>query len=445
MNAVEQEVYNFLIGKGLSQVAAYGIMGNIAEESSFSPTALNSKEGAIGLVQWEGGRRTALQSFAKAAGTSETDLNTQLNFMWHELNTTESSSLAAIKGAKTVADAAAIWDQSYERSAGTTRTARVNYAQQFASGANVPMGTQSASTAQIGGTSTSLNANDYEDALGTLGQVLAQVPELNTLLKKAVTSGESTEDFVNSIENSTWYKTHGTSYRQQFALKYSDPASYNQGIQSQQNQVTTQASQMGVKLTSTQAAKIAWDSLWDGWNSDQITQAIAGNYGASTAPGQHGQAASITDQMNQLAQAYGVPITTTLLSSWTQKILSGADTIDGFKASMEQSATSLYPGLAKQIAAGQSTTDIAQPYIAQMANILEVPSTGITLTDPTIKKALQASTTSADGKTTDPTLMPLYQFENQLRQDPRWQYTDNAKQSAASTLLQLGSTWGFNG
>jgi hypothetical protein len=40
-------------------------------------------------------------------------------------------------------------------------------------------------------------------------------------------------------------------------------------------------------------------------------------------------------------------------------------------------------------------------------------------------------------------MMPLYQFTNMLRQDPRWQQTDNAKQTAYGMLHQLGQDMGF--
>lgn len=50
--------------------------------------------------------------------------------------------------------------------------------------------------------------------------------------------------------------------------------------------------------------------------------------------------------------------------------------------------------------------------------------------------------TVQNGKSTA-TSTPLWQFEQQVRNDPRWDQTDNAKQSAASLVMQIGKAWGF--
>lgn len=93
-------IYNFLTTKGgLTPEQAYGVMGNLQVESSLNPSAYNGNEGAIGIAQWEGGRRAALQAFAASRGTNETDLETQLEFMLHEWKTTESSAYQQIRSA----------------------------------------------------------------------------------------------------------------------------------------------------------------------------------------------------------------------------------------------------------------------------------------------------------------------------------------------------------
>jgi len=61
-------VLSFLRGKTSNKAMIAGIMGNMQIESSFNPAALNAGEGAIGYIQWELGRRTALQAFARARG-----------------------------------------------------------------------------------------------------------------------------------------------------------------------------------------------------------------------------------------------------------------------------------------------------------------------------------------------------------------------------------------
>lgn len=129
-------VASFLRSKGLSDNAIAGVLGNLQVESGISPTSANPTEGAIGLAQWEKGRRGALDSYAAAHGGKETDLATQLGFMWSELTGQFSGVLTNLKGASSPAQAATIWDTQYEKSAGTTRTERIAAANGYAK--NIP-------------------------------------------------------------------------------------------------------------------------------------------------------------------------------------------------------------------------------------------------------------------------------------------------------------------
>jgi hypothetical protein len=143
-------ILSFLQGKGLTPEQAAGVAGNLQVESGFSPTAYNPREGAIGLAQWEGGRRTALDQYAAASGGSETDLTTQLNFLWHELNTNENAAFKQLLATSDAASAAAVFDQYYERSSGAARATRVADAMAIANGTGAAAGTLSAATGGAG-------------------------------------------------------------------------------------------------------------------------------------------------------------------------------------------------------------------------------------------------------------------------------------------------------
>jgi hypothetical protein len=130
----------FLVGKGLTPAQVAGVEGNFYVESKFDPTALNQKEGAIGFAQWEGDRRTALQRFAASQGRTETDTQTQLDYLWSELTGPESAALAALKTAKTPEAAASVFDQKFERSSGGARQARMDAAHDIYTGVDLPNG-----------------------------------------------------------------------------------------------------------------------------------------------------------------------------------------------------------------------------------------------------------------------------------------------------------------
>lgn len=158
--SVLQRITSFLVGKGLTPAQAAGVEGNFYIESRFDPTAYNAKEGAIGLAQWEGDRRTKLQQYARSQGRTETDLMTQLGFLWQELQGPEKSALSALRGAGSASEAAAVFDQKFERSSGASRQGRVDAANSIYKGVALPNGT-SVKGAKDDGTSTT-------DVLGSI-------------------------------------------------------------------------------------------------------------------------------------------------------------------------------------------------------------------------------------------------------------------------------------
>ncbi len=145
-------IVGFLRVKGLNDAQIAGVLGNMSVESGFSPTASNAAEGAIGLAQWEGGRRIALQQYAAVHGSTERDINMQLGYLWRELQTSEHGAYNSLLSAQTASDAATAWDVNFERSAGTTRQQRIEAAQRFAD------------TLGAGGVPTSADQNSLPDS-----------------------------------------------------------------------------------------------------------------------------------------------------------------------------------------------------------------------------------------------------------------------------------------
>lgn len=160
MSSVLDTITAYLSGKGLTKAQVAGVEGNLYVESGFNPAAANAKEGAIGLAQWEGGRRTSLQQFAAGRGTSETDLATQLEFMWSELVGPERSALTSLYGASTPTAAATVFDTQYERSAGTSRQGRIDAANDLYTGVALP-----GNASSFAGVSTSATGTADESLL----------------------------------------------------------------------------------------------------------------------------------------------------------------------------------------------------------------------------------------------------------------------------------------
>lgn len=83
------KVWNYFLSRGLSPVAAAGVMGNIEQESSFNPFAQEKGGTGIGLIQWSFDRRNKMLSAASQAGVTivggtdnDAALLFQLNYLW---------------------------------------------------------------------------------------------------------------------------------------------------------------------------------------------------------------------------------------------------------------------------------------------------------------------------------------------------------------------------
>lgn len=116
MSAVRGDV-SYLINKGYSPAAAAGAASHFVHEGGGDSAAIGDDGTSGGIAQFHNERLDALKTFAAARGKPWTDHTTQLDFVDHELHTTESATLAKLQAAKTPEEAtAAFYD--YERPAG---------------------------------------------------------------------------------------------------------------------------------------------------------------------------------------------------------------------------------------------------------------------------------------------------------------------------------------
>lgn len=101
-NSVQRKVYDFLYNElHLTDKQAWAVMANIDHESAGWQVDAEQSPGSstlgIGLMQWSGDRRRQLEQFAADRHTTWKDLQTQLEFMKLEYNTTESEAWERFK------------------------------------------------------------------------------------------------------------------------------------------------------------------------------------------------------------------------------------------------------------------------------------------------------------------------------------------------------------
>jgi hypothetical protein len=144
--------------------------------------------------------------------------------------------------------------------------------------------------------------------------------------------------------------------------------------------------------------------------------------------------------LKNLASRNGIMLSDSAATDYANSIVAGKLDEDTASNTIRESAANAFPALADKIKAGIDLKTLADPYIQSMSNILELPDTGIDLFDPSIRKAL--AYTLPDGKVGT---RSIYDFEKELRKDPRWQYTNNARNDAASVATTVLKDFGFMG
>lgn len=123
-------IYDYLTKKGLGTVAACAVIGNIGQESTFQTDAVSyDGNNSYGICQWTFERKTALHDFAKSKGKPVSDLGVQLDYLWHEFETTEAQAIADTIASEDDLDTATeVFCKSFERAGKPEMQNRLKFA-----------------------------------------------------------------------------------------------------------------------------------------------------------------------------------------------------------------------------------------------------------------------------------------------------------------------------
>jgi hypothetical protein len=105
------------------------------QESTLNPIAKNPTSGAFGLAQWLGSRKKSFMDFALKNKKDIKDPTAQLEFIDHELNTTETRARDKLLNSKDATEAAFNFSDHYERAGANEKknATRANYANRILS------------------------------------------------------------------------------------------------------------------------------------------------------------------------------------------------------------------------------------------------------------------------------------------------------------------------
>lgn len=299
-----------------------------------------------------------------------------------------------------------------------------------------------------GPTVPKLDMATMAEMFGLSAALVKSSKELQGLFKKAVAGDWAASEqgrmrFQAELKNTKWWKTQSSTLRKYLTTKYTDPATWkqqNQATEAKLNALAVQiglGSQIGKGYKLTQLLRDAvYKSRALGWTDDRIKDWMGAK--VTTHGGQMwGEAGEAFDKLHELAYLNGMRYSQWFVDE-SRRIVSGKSTLQNAEAKIRREAAARYGAFSDQIKAGQNVLDLASPYIKSMAQLLELNENDLNLYDRHISKAM---TYKGPGGTTDS--YSLWQFENDVRNDPRWRKTNNARESMMTVARQVAKDFGL--
>ena len=137
--------------------------------------------------------------------------------------------------------------------------------------------------------------------------------------------------------------------------------------------------------------------------------------------------------LQSTARANGINLSPQQLEEYALDIQNGKD-INLIKNDIRYTAGLGRPdSIKKLLAEGTDLETVYAPYKITMASLLELDPNSIDINDT----ALQGAITDRE--------LPIYEFRRMLKKDPRWQYTNNAREEVSSKVLRVLQDFGFQG
>lgn len=275
-------------------------------------------------------------------------------------------------------------------------------------------------------------------------------PELSSFfdeVKKVIKgskTGTITQDEFNALtRNYTWFTTYDSNQQRAQIEKAQDQQNntnlYGEAVDALKRSFMDQAAQYGFELSDGELQTLAESAKDNGWDASQTKQALGEQLSKVAAAGTdlRGTSGSIQEALSVWAKQNGLDLTASQLSPFITRGAMGEQGIEDAKAELRKTyMRGMYPAWGDYIDKGMDPSAIFAPYVQQAQKLLENDAIG--LDDPIMQRITQH--VGADGK---PTILPLYEANKMIRQDTRWQQTDNAYSTYANVAQNVLKTFGF--
>ena len=295
-----------------------------------------------------------------------------------------------------------------------------------------------------------MNARDYLANLGFTLELINSDTSLQEFIKRVRRYMDQNNDRtptsneLDQIKQGIDWFERLNAVQEEARMLQADPrrrADWNRAQELERENVRNIANNIGVDISDEDVKAIALDARLNGLTEQEIRQRMNPFLQASIAGGADlaGRAAEFEREILQWSRRNGLQLTGQTLAKYVQAGVEGRSTMDDVKNDLRRTyLLGQYPAWSDRIEKGFDPAEIAQPYIERMARLLEVDEQEIDLNDQLLQRGMQSI--GQDGK---PRVMPLYEFENEIRKDPRWEFTENAYDVYSRVGTNLLRTFGF--
>lgn len=284
---------------------------------------------------------------------------------------------------------------------------------------------------------TSVAASELANAWGLSYALLSDPtygPELQEVLR--LLNKNDLTGARKALELSKFFQNNGVTVASRIKMKAAQPGAYADALEKYKLAQKQRLTAVGIKVDPNKIDAILTQAYDTGLDENQLNNMILGTQDYSAKFG--GTTLGSIDSLKQYASSFGMSYGETFWDTYSKDLFAGTTTVEDIKAKIRQDSASAYPVYADGINEGKSLDAMMSAYKTSIANILEVDPDTITFNDKNLRRAGQY--VDANGK---PALMPIWQFEQELRNDPRWEFTNNARSTVDSMSLKVLRDWGL--
>lgn len=262
----------------------------------------------------------------------------------------------------------------------------------------------------------------------------------------------ATADYIaRLIQNSDWYVKQGPTVAAQVGARAKYGEKYFQDeVGKYLTSISKLAKDIGLDmadpLVAGQIGVFAESAYYNQWDAANLENQLVKQLGSIAKGGAY---TALAQDIAEYANLMGIVISEQDKKSYQTRLLGTVDpatglrlrsTSDEIKAEIRTNSAKAYPVFAEQINAGTTLWDITSTNRKRAAALLEKDENSFSWNDPLLKDGkLFISVNKDTGKMEQ---RPVWDVDAMVRQDARWQYTDNARETYDKFTNELGRRMG---